>query len=210
MATGTFAASRATLWLGPPAPAQAPPVPAGDASPGSRPAPPPLTPTPDEVGGPSSPVREDPPAPVDTRATNAAPLVEGPRPTLRDDSDHLLLVTDESVAAAAADTPRERVEALLQASSDRLRDLGVALRGADTELVEELAQSYALLLDEGVSVVLADPEVDEGERIDAGGLARAQAAADEFTLAQFERTSDGKVKASLHEALLACRRVGGQ
>ncbi|MBI3724469.1 hypothetical protein HY251_11025 [bacterium] len=157
------------------------------------------------------------PAPTAAIGPTEAPLKGSDPPSadpvavrLVGDPDHLLVETDEAVAAALADSPAERVTALGAAASARLKELSAALAEGDQEGSEDLAEAYAVLVNEGIVAVLGDRENDDPSALEAWGIANARASADDFLLARLEASAQGTVKERIHEARLACRRVTGQ
>lgn len=130
------------------------------------------------------------------------------RPALPGEPEHLLLVSRQAVAVALADTPSDRVRLLLAAAGARLRELRAALQVDDAAMAEELAEAYALLLEEGVAAVLTDRELDELDLIVARAFAQAQVGLDEEALTVLARGAPARLRPALRAALAACQRVG--
>ncbi|MCO5169344.1 MAG: hypothetical protein M9894_23615 [Planctomycetes bacterium] len=137
----------------------------------------------------------------------AGPRPAPARPALPGEPEHLLLVSRQAVAVALADTPSDRVQLLLAAASARLRELRAALQVDDAAMAEELAEAYAVLLEEGVAAVLTDRELDELDLIVARSFAQTQAGLDEEALTVLARGAPARLRGPLQAALAACRRV---
>jgi hypothetical protein len=114
----------------------------------------------------------------------------------------------ESVEAGLATSARERVQVFCRAAEARLEEMDAALRGNDPALAQELAQTYTIILREGVGKVLAEREDPASEMAAAHDIVRLHAGKNEGRLAALERSAPSGVRGSIREALEASREVG--
>jgi hypothetical protein len=70
-----------------------------------------------------------------------------------------------------------------------------------------LASAYAILLREGVAVVLAEREEDAEEMERARRIARVRAGRNEKTLAELQTSAGGRLKETIGDAMLASREL---
>jgi hypothetical protein len=130
------------------------------------------------------------------------------QPPLPGDPKHVVKLADEAAAIAQAETPTDRVIAFSEMANARVRELRVAVRKNDARTTE-LAQAYALLLNDGIGAVVSDADASESEAAqrDLRKLARECLAPDAPVLVELEGSTEGPAKESVHAALVACRKI---
>jgi hypothetical protein len=118
-------------------------------------------------------------------------------------------MTEEAVEIGLAETPRDRVLALFGAAGERLAELRESL-GKNEDLAVELAQSYLLLLREGVWGVLRDQAESGDSLADAREVAAGRARSQENELVSLGQSAQGRLKEALGEALSASRELASR
>ena len=118
-------------------------------------------------------------------------------------------MTEEAVEIGLAETPRDRVLALFGAAGERLAELRESV-GKDEDLSVELAQSYLLLLREGVWGVLRDQAESGDSLADAREVAAGRARSHENELVALGQSAQGRLKEALGEALSASRELASR
>jgi hypothetical protein len=118
-------------------------------------------------------------------------------------------MTEEAVEIGLAETPRDRVLALFGAAGERLAELRESL-GKDEDLSVELAQSYLLLLREGVWGVLRDQAESGASLAEAREVAAGRARSHENELVLLGQSAQGRLKETLGEALFASRELASR
>jgi hypothetical protein len=118
-------------------------------------------------------------------------------------------MTEEAVEIGLAETPRDRVLALFGAAGERLAELRDSL-GKNEDLSVELAESYLLLLQEGVGGVLRDQAESVSSLAEAREVAAGRAKSHENELLALGQSAQGRLKEALGEALSASRELASR
>jgi hypothetical protein len=139
-----------------------------------------------------------------------APSANVPSAVLPGDPDYLDRLTNESVEVGLAQTPGDRLLGLVRAAGSRLRELKAAVAARKDVVAEDLAEAYTMIVRDGISGLLLDPEESGDALDDARGIARNYAASNIEDLKSLEAGAEGSLKTAIVDALRATRELAGR